>query len=534
MKIELPCGTYQLPVDCAASQETNTGYLLNGTEISIELPFRAQQYYRHGWQSWSLTAWLPAAQRIPVSRPTIFHPLQTDPGYAYAKTHNGSWVGAVQTPGGEVLVLGALEIETHVFLEGNRLAGRVETGEPATWYLAMGPEDLVFARYAELLGERFGTGLADRPPWVWCSWYSLYSEIDEEKLLHILEEQKDLPFEVFQVDDGWEKKVGDWEANHKFPSGMGALAEKIHAAGRTPGLWLAPLLVVPSSNLYQQHPDWLLRDKHRRPVSAGFNFFEQLYALDTTHPDALAWLADLMKKVRDWGFDYLKLDFLYAGALPGRRYLDMPREAAYRHGLSVIRKALGDAYLLTCGAPVVPSLGLCDGIRVGPDVAGHWESQRDTRLFSNYAIPGTRNAIRTTLNRLWLKPIVHTDPDVVYFRSHAITMTDRHKSRLQTLAQICGFKATSDLPAWLLPEERQRLLQFFGHQPKIKKKDRYKFQLDDQEIDFTETVQVPENTPWDRLLGFLLGSVGNLPFILKINAHLARKQVQKELKQETK
>jgi alpha-galactosidase len=36
----------------------------------------------------------------------------------------------------------------------------------------------------------------------------------------------------------------------------------------------------------------------------------------------LEWLAALMKQVRAWGFDYLKLDFLYAGALPGKRFVD--------------------------------------------------------------------------------------------------------------------------------------------------------------------------------------------------------------------
>ena len=55
-------------------------------------------------------------------------------------------------------------------------------------------------------------------------------------------------------------------------------------------------------------------------VSAGFNWGEPLYALDTTHPDVTLWLVALMKQVRAWGFDYLKLDFLYGGALKGKRY----------------------------------------------------------------------------------------------------------------------------------------------------------------------------------------------------------------------
>ena len=111
----------------------------------------------------------------------------------------------------------------------------------------------------------------------------------------IFDELDDLPFEVFQVDDGWQVNIGDWLANNKFPSGMQALADKIRACGRTPGLWLAPFLGVPSSSLLRQHPDWFLHDADGGLVSAGFNWGEQLYALDTTHPEVLDWLRALMR-----------------------------------------------------------------------------------------------------------------------------------------------------------------------------------------------------------------------------------------------
>ena len=168
-----------------------------------------------------------------------------------------------------------------------------------------------------------------------------------------------------------------------------------------------------------------------------------------------------MKDVRGWGFDYLKLDFLYGGALPGKRHQDMPREAAYRNGLEAMREAMGeDAYLLACGAPIIPSLGMCDALRVGPDVASGWESFRDARLLHNPAVPGTRNAIRTTLNRMWLRQLVQADPDVAYFRSVECGLTVEQKRLLQNLTLICGFKATSDLPQWLSEVERGELREF--------------------------------------------------------------------------
>jgi len=157
-----------------------------------------------------------------------------------------------------------------------------------------------------------------------------------------------------------------------------------------------------------------------------------------------------MKKVRRWGYSYIKLDFLHGGALPGRRHLDIPREAAYRAGLKALREAMGEyALFLACGAPILPSLGLCDALRIGPDVAGDWENTRDAVLLYNSTIPGTKNAIRTSIHRRWLDPLVQTDPDVVYFRSLECSLNDEQKSLLQDLALVCNFNATSDLPQWL-------------------------------------------------------------------------------------
>jgi alpha-galactosidase len=301
-----------------------------------------------------------------------------------------------------------------------------------------------------------------------------------------------LPFDVLQVDDGWQVKVGDWQANDKFPSGMAALANGIKATGRKAGLWLAPLIAVESSQLFQQHPSWFIRNSTGNFVSSGFHWGEQLYALDATHPGALAWLAGLMKQVRAWGFDYLKLDFLYGAALPGVRHLDLPRETAYRNGLKIIREAMGaDAYLLSCGAPILPSLGLCDAMRIGPDVAAHWESNRDAHLLCNPTTPGTKNAIRTTVNRLWLAPLLHTDPDVAYFHSEYTSLTPQQIAMLQNLARVCNFKAASDLPQWWSSAEREQVRAFLEQQPAVEQTGRYAFRLDDHEIDFSAAMDLP-------------------------------------------
>lgn len=504
--------------------------MIREADLRIRLPGAPARYYQHGWQSWSLAAWLDASREPPISRPYVLHPMQTDPAYARRRGHHGSWVGAIQMDAGEFVLLGSLGLDAHVSLEGTQLAGKYEVG-PGEWFVAHGEEVEVFSQYAAELARRFGTRAPKPAPRVWCSWYGLYTAIAEELLRNVFHELGDLPFDVLQVDDGWQAKVGDWVPNAKFPSGMEAVADNIKSTGRRAGLWLAPLIAVKSSRLYQDHPRWFLRDAKARPVSAGFGWGEQLYALDTTDPGALEWLAALMNQVRAWGFDYIKLDFLYGGALPGDRPGGLPRELAYRHGLQVLREAMGaDAFFLACGAPIIPSLGLCDALRVGPDVAGEWESGRAALLLQNASAPGVRNAIRTTLNRYWLQPMVHLDPDVMYFRSVECDLTPEQKHLLQGLAAICGFKATSDLPQWLSDGERDQLRDFLEASPRIDQIGAREFKLDGTRLDCSSALELPKPLAgWNAVAGELLGWLGNHHWALRIEEWNRRRSLERRM-----
>jgi alpha-galactosidase len=490
--------------------------IVSARELQIELTSQPVRYYRHGWQSWSLAAWTDLSP-LPIQKPAIFHPLQIDAVHARKTEPNGAWLGAVELENGNILLLGALATDAHVSLVGNQLSAQSEADE-VEWFIAIGEENSVFKNYADELGNRFGKLQKETAPRVWCSWYSLYTVIDEDVLYKTFDELGDMPFEVLQVDDGWQLSIGDWDVNEKFPAGMKALADKIKSTGRRAGLWLAPLIAVESSRLFKEHTDWFLRNQKGGLVSAGFNWGEQLYALDTTHPDVISWLAALMKQVRTWGFDYLKLDFLYAGALQGKRYKDMPREAAYRESLKVMREAMGaDAFFLTCGTPIIPALGLCDAIRIGPDVSHDWEKYRDANLLYNLSTPGTKNAIRTVVHRLWLKPLVHIDPDVAYFESKENSLTPEQKTLLQDLALVCEFKATSDLPQWMTKDELAQMRSFLEANPKVKQADRYLFHLDDRMVDFTPAASLPEiPTGLTWLWASFLSWLGDFPFVLRI------------------
>jgi alpha-galactosidase len=490
--------------------------IYSAKEIQVELPSKPVRYYRHGWQSWSLAAWTDLNQ-MPAQKPAIFHPLQVDAEHVYDPNPNGSWLGAVEFKDGNILLLGALAMDAHVSLIQDQLLGTSITDD-CDWFIAFGQENAVFTEYGGHLGSHLGAIKKNGAPRVWCSWYSLYHTIDEKVLYKTFDQLGDLPFDVLQVDDGWQVDIGDWEANNKFPSGMNALSQKIKSTGRRAGLWLAPLIATKSSKLFREHSDWFLHDETGKFVSAGFNWGKQLFALDTTHPDATSWLIALMRQVRVWGFDYLKLDFLYGGALKGKRMNDMPRESAYRECLQTLRKAMGaDAFFLTCGTPILPAIGLCDAMRVGPDVSDEWENYRNAQLFYNPSTPDTKNAIRTTLHRLWLKPLLHIDPDVSYFESTKNTLTAEEKKLLQDLAYICNFKATSDLPQWLTKNELNELRSFLVTTPNVEQTGRYTFRLDHRAVDFTPATSLPgPKTGLLALWAVFLSWMGDRHLVLKI------------------
>lgn len=304
----------------------------------------------------------------------------------------------------------------------------------------------------------------------WCSWYQYFQNLKADdirkNLAFAVEHRRELPLDLIQIDDGFETRVGDWYTFRPgFPEGPAPLAREIQAAGFTPGLWLAPFILEPGSQLAQQHPEWLLRGKFNRPVNAGFVWNSFTTALDLTIPAALEYACQVIDvAAHQWGYPYLKLDFLYAGALPGR-YHDprQTRAQALRSGLQALRRAAGpDVFLLGCGCPLGSAIGLVEAMRIGADVAPNWKPQYQGSEIYFHAepdYPSARNAIQNSLSRAamhehwWIN-----DPDCLLVRPTAqLTLAE-----VQSLASVIAFNGglmlfSDDLTT--LPEERQRLLQ---------------------------------------------------------------------------
>jgi alpha-galactosidase len=273
----------------------------------------------------------------------------------------------------------------------------------------------------------------------WCSWYQYFHDVHEGDIAANLTLADRWPFDVFQIDDGYQAAIGDWlDTNDRFPSDLAALAASIGVTGRTPGLWLAPFLVAPDSVVARRHPDWIarhmvdgvdagpLRTWWNPPWGGGEDGL--MYGLDTTHPEVAVHLETVAAAVVDAGFPYLKLDFTFSPSVDGG-YADPTRTPAerVRAGFAAIRRGAGDdAFLLGCGVPLSNVVGLVDANRIGPDVAPVWSLDPADEMVAGYrgVQPATAHAFTNTLTRafmhrrLWLN-----DPDCLMLRTEETGLT---------------------------------------------------------------------------------------------------------------
>ena len=151
--------------------------------------------------------------------------------------------------------------------------------------------------------------------------------------------------------------------------------------------------------------------------------------------------------------DFFKVDFVYAAAIPGSRYQDMSPIAAYRQGMQQLREAMGDSYFLGCGAPIFPSVGLVDAMRVSPDTEPNYLPRGD-----DFSQPSVAAAMLTgrgrafQQGRFWIN-----DPDDLIARP----AIERREEWAEHVRRFGGLRGSSDriadLDEWGLAVTREIL-----------------------------------------------------------------------------
>ncbi|MDR3138490.1 MAG: alpha-galactosidase [Treponema sp.] len=307
------------------------------------------------------------------------------------------------------------------------------------------------------------------------SWYNHYTDINERLILEDLEAlgqgenlikgfflDRGKPV-VFQIDDGWEQVVGEWEVNAgRFPRGLPWVAEKIEKKGYIPGLWLAPFIVTKRARIFREKEEWLLRDREGRPVVAGFNHLwdKQYYCLDLSRRDVAACLKDLMDQVIDeWGFRYIKLDFLYAGLFSGAFAEGGSPWEHYERICTLLTARTSTASgrpvaYLGCGLPLGPSYRHFPLSRIGADTRETWEWQL-VKFLGHAGRPGAYVSLMDTIGRSFLDGTVYqNDPDVIFLRSKNCKLSDNEKELIALVNfLLAGQIMFSDDPQHLTAED---------------------------------------------------------------------------------
>ena len=171
-----------LQIDADAIPDTSHHQIVLASSVNLTLAQPPKRFFRHGWQSWTLTTWLnPSTPPLPI-RAAEFRNKDEDPAYAFHKNHVSAWVGAVEIGEDDILLIGALDISGRIELIDYTLNAFYEDGHEAEWLIARGREDEVFSIFAHLLASKLGNARFQKAPRVWCSWYSLFKWINEPVL----------------------------------------------------------------------------------------------------------------------------------------------------------------------------------------------------------------------------------------------------------------------------------------------------------------------------------------------------------------
>ena len=303
--------------------------------------------------------------------------------------------------------------------------------------LLKGSEDEVFDRYFALMGIPAPDVL---PLTGYTSWYRHYQDIAEYSLLHDLKALKDggSGADIFQIDDGYQTTVGDWLSVdlRKFPDGITPIAEEIHKSDMLAGLWLAPFVCEKDSDIFRTRGEWLLKDKSGEPVPAGCNW-SGAYVLDFYNEDVRNYLRKVFDTILgEWGFDLVKLDFLYA-------VCEIPQQGRSRgqimcEAMEFLRECVGDKLMLACGVPLAPAFGIADYCRIGCDVGLDWNDSRIMQMTHRERVSSKNSLMNTIFRRQLNGRAFLNDPDVYLLRDEDIDLHHCQKQSLAVINHLCG------------------------------------------------------------------------------------------------
>lgn len=341
--------------------------------------------------------------------------------------------------------------------------------------------------FAEAIARQLKIHLRSQPAG-YCTWYSDRhgGASDEKSILELGEfvarELKPFGLTVVQIDDKWQdglerngpaRRFLRAKPDGPYPHGMQPVAARLRELGLTAGIWFLPFASDYQDPEFKDRQDWFvsrLENGSRRPFETPWGNT----SLDLTNPQVEAYLRDIGRTMRDWGYTYFKMDGLWTGTASEQIYVNdgyqddhlgdnLPLAdptktniEALRHGLTLLRQAAGsDVFFSGCNVSqnmrtLGGCMGLVDSMRIGPDNGHTWGDYREeiAKNGSGSIITGPIRGTRLYFlnGRTWWN-----DPDPSYVRG---SIPIQHARLITSWVALSGqFYLNSD---WLpdLPPER--------------------------------------------------------------------------------
>jgi alpha-galactosidase len=405
--------------------------------------------------------------------------LTSDRFLTILRLHLPGSSGAVHPAAYEVDSTGTTELEKENSLKHSSVEDQVQLSLPIAPGAELSSERVLFSlatdyhrqleTYGSLIRKIHHARTSAPPLMGWWSWTAYYFGLTEGAALTNAqweaEHLKALGYDIFHMDEGYQYARGEYitpNATH-FPHGVGSLEHEVRGLGLVPAIWTAPFEVSERSWVYENHPDWLVKNAKGQPIHAGTvtHGKDQLFMLDTTNPGAQEYLRKTYSTlVKEWGIRYIKMDFMDDSAIEGFFYKpDTTAMEAQRIGLGIIRETVGDdVFLDKDGSVMLNPVGYVDYGRTSLDTGHTYDASKD-------AASGI--AARYYMNRNFYV----TDPDAFTVSTQTVPDQSWHGSSKPAtldearvsiaLAAVSGgmFEIGDDLPTLSNAPERLALIQ---------------------------------------------------------------------------
>lgn len=148
------------------------------------------------------------------------------------------------------------------------------------------------------------------------NWEATHMDFNQDVLVELFDGANKLGVDLFLLDDGWfgnkyprdadKTALGDWQVDKKkLPSGIGYLVSEANKKHLQFGIWLEPEMVSPKSELYEKHPEWILKLPNREEAYAR----NQL-VLDLVNPKVQDFIYDMVNDLvtKNPGIAFIKWD----------------------------------------------------------------------------------------------------------------------------------------------------------------------------------------------------------------------------------